>query len=236
MSRLPLPFPSTRQILAVAAPPRAQASATARPTSGHTRHIDMTRIIKPTSSVLFNSRLGYTAYIYASGPLLQQIYRPSVQHQRIHQFALSLLPHLAPPPASSASPPHPATIFAWTHSDQPGQLHHDSLDQPDFLRLMHATIARASSELDYLLSSRARRQGSGWLGLVDERAPLLYGRAPDPDDTIGMVQCQEGAVLPSTYDPMPAYRLVSPLGIFSLPKPLHQLLLKALASLQTPPS
>lgn len=198
----------------------------------------MSRTITPIANILFNPRLGYTAYIYdASCPLLRQIYRPSVPHQRIHQFALSLLPHLSSTPAPKESfLPHPATIFAWTHSDQPGQLHHDSLDQPDSLRLMHSTIARASSELEYLLGSRARRQGSGWLALVDERAPLLYGRAPDPDDTIGMVQCQEGLVLPTTYDPMPTYRLVSPLGIFSLPKPLYQPFVKALIALQTSPA
>lgn len=175
-------------------------------------------MIKPIQRFLYNKRLNYTAFLYLLDGNLLEIYPAQGQ---AHKFGLSLLPTLSPVP-------HSASIFAWTTSDSPTALHPNSLEQPAFLALLHTTIRKSPSQLEYLMSSRARRQGSGWLSIVDERAPWMYGRTPEPEDTVGMVRCEDGKVQMETYSPMPTYRLVSPLGIFSLPKPLHDCVMSTL--------
>lgn len=182
--------------------------------------------VKCAKSVLFNKRLGYEAHIYPTTGRLQHLL-PVGTSAASHPFCLSLLDSL---PADGAvdRPTHPAAIFAWATSDDAQSLFCGSLDQPAFLDFMQNCIRQSRAELEYLLRSRARLQGDGWLHLVDERAPIAFGRAPDSDDIIGMCRVQDGCVLPETYEAMPSYRLISRLGIFSLPKPLFQILVQRL--------
>lgn len=178
-------------------------------------------MLRPVKEFLVNRRLNRTAFLYILDNKSQSLAKisPAVPKTE-HRFGLSLLPQLPDGPHA-----HPSAIFSWTVSDDPATLHVNSLDQPAFLALLHTAIREGEQQLEYLLASRARRQGEGWLSIVDERAPLVYGRTPDPDDTVGLVRCEEGKVLTTSYTPMPTYRLVSPLGIFTLPKPLHDLVL-----------
>ena len=172
-------------------------------------------MLRPCREILFNSRLNYRAYIYGVDGALHRLAPKGAR------FAMSLLPNLA-------TAPHPATIFAWTATAEPDRLYASAIESGEFMALLQETIRMCHEELRYLLSSRAQRQVDGWLSIVDDRAPLVYGRAPEPDDTIGMCRAELGQVLPETYAPMPSYRLVSRLGIFSLPRPLHAAVLSRL--------
>jgi len=161
----------------------------------------------PVQALIYNKRLNYKAYLYEI---------PS-------GYQLSLLP--------SVSLIEGAIFFGKCTTTDPKSLHIGSSENPDFIKLLHETIATSKDSLEYLLSSRARMQVSGWLHLIDERSPISFGRTPDSDDIIGMVYCENGLIVPETYSPMPSYRLISPLGIFSLPKVLQIKLINKLASL-----
>lgn len=173
-------------------------------------------MLKPVRDILFNGRLQYRAFIYSlEESSLQKIGR---LYQQTHKFGLSLLPVL---PVN----PHVSSIFAWAHTSDPEKIHEGSLESAAFVSLMNDTIRNSNEELQYILGSRARRQGEGVIALVDERAPFIFGRTPECEDTIGFCRVEAGQVVPNTFDPMPTYRLLTRLGIFSLPKPLYQKLL-----------
>jgi hypothetical protein len=178
-------------------------------------------MIRPVKEILFNNRLNYHAYFYAAEGIFGKV-APAKS-----KYGLSLLPNLL------SSNPNPATIFAWTETLEVDKLYESAIESPPFTTLMQETIRTSHDELCYLLSSRARRQINGWLSIVDERAPLIYGRAPEPDDTIGMCLAELGQVIPQSYAPMPTYRLVSRLGIFSLPKPLYEAIIARLQNINT---
>lgn len=188
-------------------------------------------MIGPLREFLVNGRLGQRIYLYAvggvrgggqsSGSFSKERPRPS------HSYALSLLPEL---PTTSVLDPstNSPLICAWSTSDEPACHPGTCQEVPAFVALMHTTIGRAHEQLHYLLASRAARQGEGWLALVDERAPVAWGRTPEAEDTIGFCRVEGGQVQVNSYEPMPAYRLITQAGIFSLPAPLHQRLIEQL--------
>lgn len=144
-----------------------------------------------------------------------------------HPYALSLLPRL---PAASVLNPDAGSplVCAWSASDAPTRSPETCQEAAAFVAFMQATIGQAHEQLRYLLASRAARQEEGWLALVDERAPFVWGRAPEAEDTIGFCRVERGQVQVGSYEPMPAYRLITRSGVFSLPAPLHQQVLEGL--------
>lgn len=180
-------------------------------------------MIVPLRQFLINSRLGQRIYLYAVGGETKNRDQSSCSHS----YALSLLPEL-PTTSVLDSATNSPLIFAWSTSDEPARHPEACQEAPVFVELMHTTIGRAHEQLHYLLASRAVRQGEGWLALVDERAPFTWGRTPEAEDTIGFCRVERGRVQIDSYEPMPAYRLITHAGIFSLPAPLHQRLIEQL--------
>lgn len=178
--------------------------------------------MRPVKEIIFNKRLNYAAHIYK----LSETTKKAINGPPGHDYGLSLLARI--------ETVHPACFFSLVSTADTDSLHRSTWEVSAFTRLMHSVIGNAHAELEYLLGSRAKRTVEGWLPLVDERAPFVFGRAPEPDDTIGMIRIEEGKVLPHTYTPMPSYRLVSSLGIFSLPPPLYKKLITELDRLDIP--
>ncbi|PJF17275.1 hypothetical protein PSACC_02892 [Paramicrosporidium saccamoebae] len=174
-------------------------------------------MLKPIKEILYNPRLQYRTYVYPITEGLRCILPTSATHCN---YGLSLLSQLPPTPKDSG-------IFAWSPTTDPTASSASCIEQPAFISLFQETLRNAHPQLRYLLSSRAKRQ-DGWIPLVDERAPVGWGRVAESDDTIGMCRVQDGEVLVDTFEVMPTYRLISRLGIFSLPRPLHALILDKL--------
>lgn len=174
-------------------------------------------MLKPIKEILYNPRLQYRAYLYSVTDSLKSIRPASASHCN---YSLSLLAQLPTTPKDSG-------IFAWSPTTDPIASSPDCVEQPAFTNLLQETLRNAHPQLRYLLSSRAKRQ-DGWVALVDERAPVGWGRTAESDDTIGMCRVQDGEVIVDTFEIMPTYRLISRLGIFSLPRPLHALVLDKL--------
>lgn len=172
-------------------------------------------MLRPIKEILVSRPLGTKVYLY----------KLSVAPHQLFPYSLSLLPMI------SSDSKRDRSIFAHTGTDNQELFYSNYIEDASFVSLMQDLIKSSHKELRYLLSSRAQRQVDGWLSLVDERATLIYGRAAEPDDTIGFCLAQDGKILPETYSPMPSYRLISRLGIFSLPLPLYRRLIKGLEEL-----
>jgi hypothetical protein len=103
-----------------------------------------------------------------------------------------------------------------------------------FVAFLHAVIARRGPGLPDLVAE-AKRQGNGWIHLIDERTRTPDGAVP-PEDIIGAFEARGGKVLPHSYQASPRYRILSPDGFFRLSPALHAVLLEELANLPEVPS
>lgn len=54
------------------------------------------------------------------------------------------------------------------------------------------------------------------------------GRVGEPEDMLASIFVEKGKAVPSTYEPLHSYRLVTPNGVLMLPEDLGQSLLKTL--------
>lgn len=54
------------------------------------------------------------------------------------------------------------------------------------------------------------------------------GRIGEPEDMLASIFIENGKAVPSTYEPLPSYRLVTPNGVLTLHEDLDQALLKEL--------
>ena len=79
--------------------------------------------------------------------------------------------------------------------------------------------------------TRARRTGRQLLS-PDERAVPPVGRIGETEDLIGSVFVQEGKVVPSTYTPLPTYRLVTSNGPIILPQGLAEHVIQVLEEIE----
>jgi hypothetical protein len=57
---------------------------------------------------------------------------------------------------------------------------------------------------------------------VDERAVPPAGRIGETEDLIASIFVQDGKIVPSTYEPLPSYRLVTLNGPLVLPRGLDE--------------
>ena len=98
-----------------------------------------------------------------------------------------------------------------------------------FVDFMQGVIARRGPDLPGLIAE-GRRQGDGWLYVVDQRTPTLQGAVP-PEDIVGAFEVKGGQVVPGSYRPSPKHLILSSSGFFRLGPELQQCLLAELAAL-----
>lgn len=97
-----------------------------------------------------------------------------------------------------------------------------------FVDFLHEVIARcAPSQPGF--QAEARRLGSGWVYIIDQRTPTPGGPVP-PEDILGAFQVQGGEVVPGSYRPSHKHLILSANGFFRLDAGLHQCLLRELVA------
>jgi hypothetical protein len=97
-----------------------------------------------------------------------------------------------------------------------------------FVEFLHAVIARRGPSLPGLIAE-ARRQGEGWVYLIDGRTRTPNGAVP-PEDIIGAFEVRGGEIVPGSYWASPRHRILSPDGFFQLAADLHAALVEELAN------
>jgi hypothetical protein len=97
-----------------------------------------------------------------------------------------------------------------------------------FVDFLHAVVARRGPGLPGL-RSEARRQGDGWVYIIDQRTRTPQGPVP-PEDIVGVFAVKDGEVVPGSYKRNPNHRLLSADGFFWLAPELQACLLEELAN------
>jgi hypothetical protein len=90
-------------------------------------------------------------------------------------------------------------------------------------------IARRAPELPGIIAE-AKRQGEGWLYLIDQRTPTPHDFVP-PQDIVGAFEVKNGQVVSGSYRPCPKHSILSSNGFFRLAPELELCLLEELAAL-----
>lgn len=99
-----------------------------------------------------------------------------------------------------------------------------------FVEFLHEVIARhVPSEPS--CRTEARRLGSGWLYIIDQRTATPAGDVP-PEDIVGSFEVKDGDIVPSSYRSNPKHVILSANGFFQLSQFLHSCLLKELSARQ----
>jgi hypothetical protein len=98
-----------------------------------------------------------------------------------------------------------------------------------FVDFMHSVIGRRGPELPGL-TAEARRQGNGWVYIIDQRTPTPQGAVP-PEDIVGAFEVNGGHVVPGSYRPSPKHMILSANGFFRLGSELQPCLLEEITAL-----
>jgi hypothetical protein len=77
----------------------------------------------------------------------------------------------------------------------------------------------------------ARRQGKGWVYVIDRRTPTPAGEVP-PHDIIGAVEVRDGELVPDSYQPNPNHVILSDRGLFQLDPQLHARLVEEVSAIK----
>ena len=101
-----------------------------------------------------------------------------------------------------------------------------------FVDFMHEVIARRGPGLPGLVAE-ARRQGDGWVYIIDQRTRNPQGHIP-PEDIIGVFAVQGGRIVPDSYQSSPKHMILSADGFFRLGAELQACLLEELAGRADP--
>ncbi|KAL1745946.1 hypothetical protein HDZ31DRAFT_35159 [Schizophyllum fasciatum] len=146
-------------------------------------------------------------------------------------YALSFLEEL---PDASHSPAIIGWLPAVAGAEGEAGLN-DFRENPQFRDLMHRAIREGlEQDVDEVQRNGALQLQAGWMhihGTCDlwnphERNIPALGRIGDPDDIIASVLVEDGKILPDTYQPMPAYRIVTADGVVQLSEGLARKLLE----------
>jgi len=97
-----------------------------------------------------------------------------------------------------------------------------------FVDFLHEVIARRGPGLPGLVAE-ARRQGDGWVYIVDRRTRDPHGHIP-PKDIIGVFAVQGGRIAPDSYQRSPKHLILSADGFFRLGAELQACLLEELTA------
>jgi hypothetical protein len=92
---------------------------------------------------------------------------------------------------------------------------------------MHEVISRRAAMLPGL-RAEARRQGDGWLYLIDRRTPNPQGRVP-PEDVVGVFRVSGGDLVPGSYQRNPKHLILSSNGFVQLGTELQSCLIEEIA-------
>jgi len=92
-----------------------------------------------------------------------------------------------------------------------------------FLDLLHSVIAKHAPN-SKALQAEARRQGTGWVYLIDARTPTPAGEVP-PHDVIGAFEVRDGEIVLESYQANANHRIFSSDGLFRLEPTLHEQLM-----------
>lgn len=84
-----------------------------------------------------------------------------------------------------------------------------------FLDALHAAIARFGDN-DAALAEAARRQGQGYVYVIDRRTPEGTAGSVPPCDIVGNFAVRDGVLVPGGYAANPAHRLLTAGGLFKL--------------------
>jgi hypothetical protein len=98
-----------------------------------------------------------------------------------------------------------------------------------FVEFMHSVIARRGPELPGLLAE-AKRQGDGWVYIIDRRTRTPRGPVP-PRDIVGWFEVKAGQIVPDSYRASPKHMILSSDGFFRLGSELQPCLLEELSAL-----
>ena len=101
-----------------------------------------------------------------------------------------------------------------------------------FVDFLHDVIARRGAELPGLIAE-ARRQGEGWVYVIDQRTRDPKGRVP-PEDIVGVFAVQGGRIVTGSYQRSPKHLILSADGFFQLGAELQACLLEELAAKAEP--
>jgi hypothetical protein len=101
-----------------------------------------------------------------------------------------------------------------------------------FVDFLHEVIARRGPGLPGLVAE-ARRQGDGWVYIIDQRTRDPRGHIP-PEDIVGVFAVQGGRVVPDSYQRSPKHLILSADGFFRLDAELQACLLEELAARAEP--
>lgn len=140
---------------------------------------------------------------------------------------------LSPDTAFSQGLPPEAIVGVLAHPLKP-----DEPITPDifsrnrvFVDFMHQVIARHAPHHPGL-QAEARRQGNGFVYIIDQRARDPRGTVP-PADIIGGFEVKDGEAVPESYHSNPNHLILSSDGFFRLDSNLHQHLLEELMALSS---
>ena len=97
-----------------------------------------------------------------------------------------------------------------------------------FVEFMHEVIARHAPR-DPSFHEEARRQGNGWIYIIDQRTPDPAGTVP-PEDIVGCFQIANGKVIPESYQSNSKHLIFSAHGFFDLGSNLNGALLDEVLS------
>lgn len=100
---------------------------------------------------------------------------------------------------------------------------------PEFIEFLHEVIEKYGP-LDPDLQLEARRQGQGWVYIIDGRTPNPQGEVP-PEDIIGAFEVQAGRIVDGSYQRNQNHRILTKSGLFQLDSFLRDKLLAQTQSL-----
>lgn len=94
----------------------------------------------------------------------------------------------------------------------------------DFMRVVHRVIGENITD-EHIFGSmiQVAADGNLFYSLYDLRAPPAYGRIPEVEDTLGMIEIRNGQVVRGSYEANNMYRPVSSYGFITLPDKLNEL-------------
>jgi hypothetical protein len=95
-----------------------------------------------------------------------------------------------------------------------------------FVDFLHDVISRRGPSLPGLIAE-ARRQGEGWVCIIDQRTRNPQGHIP-PEDIIGVFAVRGGQVVPDSYQRCPKHMILSADGFLRLEAGLQACLLEEL--------
>lgn len=98
-----------------------------------------------------------------------------------------------------------------------------------FVDFLHESIQRHAPALPTLIDA-AKAQGTGWVFIVDGRAPTPQGAVP-PEDVVGGFEVENGEIVAGSYSANPNHRVLSHRGFFQLEPDLERRVLGDLALL-----